>query len=234
MPGTNAYPGVTGMRSDRRAHHVPWRPLGLAIAGALALGLAGRIAVHAGGSLPHGGAIAAVGHTAVALGAPWLAVAWIVGAYAGSRMRGALSGAAALALGTGAWYLLSVTTGAPASYAAPVAVAWGAVALGAGALFGFAGATWRRGEPTARAAALALLAGGFAGEALLLMGEWSGRAAVAVLGAELFAAVGLLMGARRRAPVALTLAYFVAATVVVFQTESLVRETLRLTGWAGP
>src|SRR5262249_59732748 len=100
----------------------------------------GRVAVHAGSALPHGGAIAAVGHTAVALGAPWLAVAWVVGTFAGSRARGALAGAAALVLGTGAWYLLTIVAAASGwaavHYAVPVAAAWGAVSLVAGALFG--------------------------------------------------------------------------------------------------
>src|SRR4029079_6035163 len=63
------------MRLGPRVNHVPWRPLVLAVIAALALGVAGRIAVHAGAGLPHGRAIGAVGHTAVALGAPWLAAA---------------------------------------------------------------------------------------------------------------------------------------------------------------
>jgi len=226
------------MRITRRTHHVPWRPLALALAGALALGLAGRIAVHAGASLPHGRAIAAVGHTAVALGAPWLAVAWIVGAYSGSRARGALSGAAALVLGTGAWYLLTIvaaTSGwAAVHYAVPVAAAWGVVALGAGGVFGFAGAVWREREPRLRAAAIGLLSGALAGEALLLMREWPGRAAALVLAIELAVGLGVLALGRRRAPIALTLLFFVAATVSVMGTEGVVRDALRLAGWGGP
>src|SRR4051794_10626817 len=157
------------MRIVPRTQHIPWRPLLLAVLAAVGLGLAGRVAVHAGASLPHGAAIAAVGHTAVALGAPWLAVAWAVGAFGGSRARGAAGGAAALVLGTGAWYVLTVVAAASgwaaAHYAVPVAAAWGAVAFGAGALFGFAGAAWRDGNGLVRAAAVALLSGAFAGEA---------------------------------------------------------------------
>jgi hypothetical protein len=238
MPGTNAYPEVTEMRITRRTHHVPWRPLALAVAGALALGLAGRIAVHAGASLPHGRAIAAVGHTAVALGAPWLAVAWIVGTFAGSRIRGAVSGAAALVLGTGAWYLLTIvaaTSGwAAVHYAVPVAAAWGVVALGAGGVFGFAGAVWREHEPRMRAAAIGLLTGALAGEALLLMRERPGRAAAFVLAIELAVGLGVLAFSRRRAPLAVTLLFFVVATVSVMGTEGVVRDALRLAGWGGP
>jgi hypothetical protein len=226
------------MRIAPRAHHVPWRPLLLAVVAALGLGFAGRIAVRAGADLPHGQAIAAVGHTAVALGAPWLAVAWIVGAMAGSRRRGALGGAAALVLGTGGWYLLTVVAAASgwaaAHYAVPVAAAWGLVALGAGAFFGFAGATWRDGAPAARAAAVAVLSGALAGEALLLMRAWPGRAAAFVLAAELAAGLGVLALARRRAPLLLTLLLAAAATVLVAGSEGVVRHALRLAGWAGP
>jgi hypothetical protein len=226
------------MRIGPRAHHIPSRPALLALAAAAGLGLAGRTAVHAGASLPHGDAIAAVGHTAVALGAPWLAVAWLVGAAAGSRSRAAASGAAALVLGTGGWYLLTVMAAASgwaaASYAVPVAAAWGAVALGAGTLFGFAGGVWRDGNPPARAASVALLSGALAGEALLLMRTWSGRAADAVLCVELAAAVAVLLLARRRVPMGVTLLLFAVATVAVSGSEGIVRDALRLAGWAGP
>jgi hypothetical protein len=226
------------MRIVPRAHQIPRRPVLLALLAAGGLGLAGRIAVHAGASLPHGAAIAAVGHTAVALGAPWLAVAWAVGAVAGSRSRAAASGAAALVLGTGGWYLLTVAAAASgwaaASYAVPVAAAWGAVALGAGSLFGFAGGAWREGNPLERAASVALLSGALAGEALLLMRTWSGRAADAVLCVELAAGVAVLLLARRRVPLGVTLALFAVATVAVSESEGLVRDALRLAGWAGP
>jgi hypothetical protein len=208
----------------------------LALAAALALGLAGRVAVHAGGHLPHGDALTALGRVAVALGGPWLAVAWSIGALAGSRKRGALGAGAALALGTAAWYLLTVATGgrAAVAYAVPVAAAWAAVALGAGALFGLAGAAWRDGGRRVRAAAIAALAGALAGEALLLAGQWSGRAAALVLTTELSVGLGLLAAARRRAPLVLTLAVFAIAAVVFAGVEAGVRDTLRLAGWAGP
>lgn len=208
----------------------------LALAAAVGLGVAGRIAIHAGGHLPHGDAFAALGRAAVALGGPWLAVAWTIGALAGSRARGALGGAAALALGTAAWYLLTVAAGglSAVDYAAPVAAAWAVVALGAGALFGLAGATWRDGGRHERAAAIAALAGALAGEALLLVGQWTGRAADLVLGLELAIGLGLLVAARRRAPLGLTVAVFAVAALVFAGLEDGVRDTLRLAGWGGP
>ena len=226
------------MRNVPRTHHIPWRPVLLALVAAAGLGVAGRIAVRAGATLPHGAAIEAVGHTLVALGAPWLAVAWGVGAMAGSRRLGAAGGAAALVLGTGAWYLLSIVAAASGwaavSYAVPVAAAWGVVSLGAGALFGFAGGVWRDGDRAARAASVALLAGALAGEALLLMRTWSGRAADLVLAVELAAGVAVLLLARKRVPLGVTLALFAVATVAVAQSEGIVRDALRLAGWAGP
>jgi hypothetical protein len=119
-------------------------------------------------------------------------------------------------------------------YAVPVAAAWAGVALAAGALFGFAGASWRAGSPRVRAAAVAMLAGALAGEALLLAGEWAGRAAAVVLTVELASGLGLLAAARRRTPLLLTLAVFAVAALAFAGIEDGVRDTLRLAGWAGP
>jgi hypothetical protein len=206
----------------------------LALAAALCLGVAGRIAVHAGARLPHGGdEIQALGRAAVALGGPWLAVAWAVGTLAGSPRRAALSGGAGLALGTFCWYALSTVGGGPAEDYARVASAWAVVALAAGAAFGWAGAVYARGGRLWRTAALALVAGTLAGEALLLFGEWSSRAGRAALAVELAAAAAVLaIGARRTVPL---LALVLAALVAVFVAgaEDAVRDTLRLAGWRG-
>jgi hypothetical protein len=200
------------------------RPLLLALGAALALGVVGRVAVRSGVG-PAGGE--ALVRTALALGAPWLAGAWVVGALAGSRAAGALAGAAALALGTGAWYLLTVAAGGLGAvfYAFPVAPAWAAVAAGAGALFGLAGAAWREGS---RTWPVALLAGALAGEALLLAGEWSGRAAQVVLVVELVAALAIVARWRAALPAA------VVCAVAFALVEGAVRDALRLAGWAGP
>jgi hypothetical protein len=84
-----------------------------------------------------------------------------------------------------------------------------------------------------RAAALALVAGTLAGEALLLFGEWTSRAGRAAVAVELAAAAAVLaLGVRRTAPlVALVLVAVVA--VVVAGAEDAVRDTLRLAGWRG-
>jgi hypothetical protein len=209
----------------------------LALVAAVGLGVAGRVATRAGAEvLPHGHALSALGHAAVALGAPWLATAWGVGALSGSRSRGALAGALALALGTASWYLLTVAAGgrAAAGYAVPVAAAWGTVALAAGAAFGLAGAAWRFGGRVAEAIGVAALAAPLAGEAALLGQQWTGRAAQAVIAAEVAAAFVLLFAARRRAPLLLTAALFALGALVFAGAEDAIRDGVRLAGWSGP
>jgi Family of unknown function (DUF6518) len=208
----------------------------LTLAAALALGVGGRVLVRVGWELPRGEDLATAGSTAKALGAPWLAAAWGLGALAGSRLHGALAGAAALVLGTLCWYFVSLTIHGPQAvyYVAPVSMAWSLVAGAAGAAFGLIGALWRGGEPIARAVSIALLAGALAGEAVLLSGEWTGRAASLVLGLELLAAMTALMLSRRRAPIMLTVGLFLVAAVAVAGIEDAARDTVRLVGWSGP
>ena len=203
------------------------RPAVMALAAAAALGLAGRVAIHAGYVLPHGDMLTAGGRAFVALGAPWLAVAWGIGALSERRWIGAATGALALAAATVAWYSLSVAAGGVATvyYAWPVAPAWAIVALVAGGAFGLAGAAWRLRGVWLPASALG-------GEALLLAGQWTGRAAQAVLALELGVALALVGWAARRRPAVLPAAIACAAAMAV--GENMIRDALRLTGWAGP
>ena len=208
----------------------------LILVAALALGVGGRVLVRVGWELPRGEDLATAGSTATALGAPWLAAAWALGALAGSRLRGALAGAAALVLGTLCWYFVSLALhgDSAVSYVVPVSMAWSLVAGAAGAAFGLIGALWRDGHTVARAASIALLAGALAGEAVLLAGKWTGQAASLVLGLELLAATVALMLSRRRAPIMLTLGLFVVAAVAMAGAEDAARDTVRLVGWQGP
>jgi hypothetical protein len=196
----------------------------------------GRVLVRVGWELPRGEDVALAGAQAKALGAPWLAAAWGLGALAGSRRRAALAGAAALVLGTLAWYLVSLALSGPGvvGYVLPVSAAWSLAAGAAGAAFGLAGALWRDGNPAIRATSIALLAGALAGEAWLLLGEWTGRAARLVLALELLAAVTALLLARRRTPVVLTLALFLVAAVGIAGVAHAARDTIRMVGWNGP
>src|SRR4051794_5290968 len=222
------------------------RPALLALAAAVLLGLAGRVAIHAGSGLPHGDALAAAGRAMVALGAPWLVVAWAVGAVCERRWIGAAAGACALGAAVVAWYSLSVAAGGAASvyYAWPVAPAWAVVAAGAGGAGGVAGrglGAPRPGPAPGRAARLAgaawgprgaaLPAGALAGEALLLAGEWTGRAAQAVLALELGLALALVGWAARRRPGVVLVA--AGCAVAMAFGEHAVRDALRSAGWAG-
>ena len=202
----------------------------LALAAALGLGVAGRIAIHAGGHLPHGDAFAALGGAAVALGGPWLAAAWSIGALAGSPARGALDGGgAALALGTAAWYLLTVAAGgrAAVAYAVPVAAAWAAV----GGL--------RRGRalrPGRRRLARRTAAGCAPRRSPRSRAPWRARRCCSpgvvgprgrrwCLTTELSVGIGLLAAARRRAPLGLTLLVFAVAAVAFAGIEDSIRDT---------
>lgn len=208
----------------------------LTLVAALALGVGGRVLVRVGWELPRGEDLATAGSTAKALGGPWLAAAWGLGAVAGSRLRGALAGAAALVLGTLCWYFVSlVIHGPPAvGYVVPVSMGWSLVAGAAGGAFGLVGALWRDGDTVARAASIALVAGALAGEAVLLFGKWTGQVASLVLGLELLAATTALVLSRRRAPFMLTLSLFLVAAVALAGAEDAARDTVRLVGWRGP
>jgi hypothetical protein len=212
-----------------------------AVVAALGLGVAARYAAGAG-LIARAGPIAEpvgkLGPWLIALGAPWLAVAWALGALARRVDAGAIAGALALAGGTGAWYAFTVwELGRTAlGYALPVSMAWAAAALVAGAAFGAAGALWRSGETDlARALGAAVLAACLIGEAVLLETTWGGRAARAVLTAELLVGLAVpvvLLRGRRRA-LMLALGLTVVLALVAAGAESLVRDALRDVGWGG-
>ena len=194
------------------------------------------------------------GAWASALGAPWLVLAFAIGAALAPRALpqdaecresglydrlgdsqrartwfvAPAAGAAVLAAAVAVYYAALVDDSP--RYAVLVGVAWSAVAAPAGAFCAAAGAAWRRGSAAAGALPPALLAG----EALLLLGEWQHPGARAVLIAELAAAAVLLFvmalrtGARLR-----TLALAAVLVVACAATEDVVRDALRGVGWAG-
>lgn len=209
---------------------------------AVGLGVAAR---YAGGS----GLIALAGPVAepasrlgswvVALGAPWLAVAWLLGALARRPRLGAAAGAVALVGGTAAWYAFTVWSEGRASlgYAVPVSIGWAAAAAVAGAVFGAGGALWRSGRSDgARALGAAMLAAPLIGEAVLLETIWDGRAARVVLTAELLIGLAVPFVLVRRPPRALLLCLALTAVLAVIAAgaEDVVRDALREVGWHGP
>jgi hypothetical protein len=106
--------------------------LGAVAAGAgVALGLVTALAHRAPGDLPF----------FAKLGAPWLAAAFAVGAWSRDPVRGAVAGALALVVATGAYYALMYAQGFYGR--SPIGVWWVLVAVPGGMLFGGAGGAWR-------------------------------------------------------------------------------------------
>jgi hypothetical protein len=213
----------------------------LTIVAAIALGVAGRYA-GAAGLLAHAGPLAEpaakLGPWAIALGAPWLAVAWVLGAVARHPLLGALAGAVALVGGTGAWYAFTVWhIGRHAlDYALPVAFGWSLAAIAAGVVFGGAGALWRSADRDwLRALGASILAGSFIGEAIELATIWDGRAARAVLAVEFLLGLALVVVLLIRWPRALLLGILFTAVIALIAAgaEHEVRHALRHVGWGG-
>jgi hypothetical protein len=213
----------------------------LTVVAAIALGVAGRYA-GAAGLLAHAGPLAEpaakLGPWAIALGAPWLAVAWMLGAVARHPLLGALAGAVALVGGTGAWYAFTVwQVGRGAlDYALPVAFGWSLASIAAGVVFGGAGALWRSAERDwLRALGASILAGSFIGEAIELATIWDGRAARAVLAVEFLLGLALVVVLLIRWPRALLMGIVFTAVIALIAAgaEHEVRHALRHVGWGG-
>jgi len=213
----------------------------LTVVAAIGLGVVGRYA-GAAGLLARAGPLAEpaakLGPWAIALGAPWLAVAWVLGAIARVPWLGALAGAVALVGGTGAWYAFTVwQLGRGAlDYAVPVAFGWSLASIAAGVVFGGAGALWRSAQrDSLRALGAAVLAGSFIGEAIELATIWDGRAARAVLAVEFLLGLALVVVLLIRWPRALILGLVLTAIVAIVAAgaEHEIRHALRHVGWHG-
>jgi hypothetical protein len=161
-----------------------------------------------------------------AIAAGWLIGAFAVGALAGSGRRAALGGAGTIVVGVLTYY------GLFHEYSPKLVVVvagWCTFGIAIGAVIGWAGDAWRRKQ--AQAIGVALLAGALAGEAILLFGEWSGRAR-GILAYELVLAAALpylLARPKLAQTVALTAVVAVGVTVV----EANIREAMFTAGWRG-
>ena len=177
----------------------------------------------------------------VALGVPWLVAAFAAGALLGDPWRGALAGATALVIGTLVYYALRVGFGgggplgvALSPRGVAIVAAWCVAATASGAVFGLAGALWRRGGNMARVVGTAVVSGALIGEALLLAQEWTGRGAHFVLAAELAAGVALALCMTRRWVLVMPAVVLTAlVAVAVGVTEDGVRDAMRVVGWNG-
>lgn len=102
----------------------------------------------------------------------WLAAAFLMGVVSRHQPTGAIWAALGLAIAVVVYYLaISVAGDRPGADLSGAARAWLLVAVAAGPVFGFAGATWIVGRPGQRPLAVALLAGALIGEALYIFDE---------------------------------------------------------------
>jgi Family of unknown function (DUF6518) len=185
-----------------------------------------------------GDAAPGVPSRATALGAPWLLAGFAVGALWKHPAGGALAGAVALSGATLVYYVvqLALVEHVRALDTGVIAVGWAAAAAGAGAAMGVLGSVWRSdaGSSLLRTAAAAAPAAALAGEAILLAGEWRGRGALALTGAELALAAALLPAcAWRRAPLAGAVLAASVLAVAFALGEDEVRQAMRSVGWRG-
>jgi Family of unknown function (DUF6518) len=223
---------VKGLRQEARtrletASVRTWLGILIVVGCGVGIGLAGQ----AGDQVP--GAPAYI----TALGAPWMLLAFALGALCRKPLLGALAGGAALVIGTEAYYLalIAETDGKTIFYATAMGIGWGGAAAVAGGLAGAVGGWWRSEcSEHERSVAGALPGALLTGEALLLSQEWTAPGARALIAAELMAGLGLLwihIGTSRRVLIAGAAAC--ALTMAVVLGEHSVRETLHAAGWNG-
>ena len=105
------------------------------------------------------------------LGAPWLAIAFGLGAGAKTLVEGGARGALAMAAAVVAYYVFASFFEKKTALLYPTALGalWLPVAVGGGAVFGTAGVAWRTRGPAVRVVSVALLAGVLIGEAGLML-----------------------------------------------------------------
>ena len=146
----------------------PGKLAAIAVGGGLALGVASFLLAQ----LPH--PVNLLG----TLGAPWLAVAFAVGAFAPSRTSSIWGGAASMASAVAAYYLarrLAHSSAPGGLLIRGEVLRYLAIGLLSGAVFGIVGHAWRRSAFVRQGIAAGLLAGAFAAEVLVLsVRAWQG------------------------------------------------------------
>ena len=203
-----------------RREHV--RSALIAIVAGVALGVAMRLMRYADAPVPK----------IAALGVPWLAVAFAVGALEREKWRAMRTAAASLVTAVGVYYLLESPVEGHTSlrYAAAMTVAWSVAGIAVGAVFGRLGAAWRQWRSTFASAALG---GAFVGEAMLLLVVWRSDAAYAVLMCELVVGIALPLALARRRALALALPMTLAVAIAFAAAEATIRVVMHSAGWAG-
>ena len=196
------------------------RTAAIAIGAAILLALVGRASDY------HGPNAALL----FALGGPWVVTAFAVAAWTRSATAGAFACAASV---PGYYALMLIAEGrAGPGYALSMTVLWGAAAVACGALFGWLGAVARREAGGRRAAAVAVVGGTLAGEALLVLRLPPNHGASPGLVAEL-ALGAALVGAATWPGRASALATAGGAAGVAAIADGALRLVMRAQGWGG-
>lgn len=153
-------------------------------------------------------------HWLAKVGVPWLAAAFAIGALARDPRRGAVNGAAALVAAVFIYYLPAMLDGRTSYPGSPVGLGWTVIGLPGGALFGALGGLYARGR--ARVIAASVLAGSFAGEAILfaLVVSHPGRAGTYMLAVAMALPFLLLHRARDRVAALAATALLAGAAVI--------------------
>lgn len=190
------------------------------------------------------------------LGGPWLIAGFVGGAIGGWRRRGSglllgmVAGAIIVGAGSVAYYVLSYSAGENgARQAATLGIGWGTAGLAVGGALGLLGAAYttslarqeraRGGRPAPswlHGAALGTLGGLLIGEAIALLWVWDGLALRTMATLEGLGGVALVIaGSVGRSWRFVISAYGFAAlsAVVAPALTTLLRESLRMIGWAG-
>lgn len=106
------------------------------------------------------------------LAAPWIVASFLLGSMAGTRSRGAGLATSAMLIGVACYYALMriIEGGANPGYLSSISAIWLMLGPVAGAVFGLAGAAWRRTDEhwLAPVLAIALTSGAIVGESVFM------------------------------------------------------------------
>jgi hypothetical protein len=172
-----------------------------------------------------------------AMGAPWLIVSFLGASYARTRLQGALSGMLVIAGGTALYYLLMILHFGGVITTSVIAVGWMFAAIPIGSVFGAAGYEWRSGRGFI---GLSILGSALLGEAALLAAIWPAVTWNFLFVEALVGIVVLIAAWYRRTShhhwysgVPIRVLFVCTLILTMAGSEGIIREILRITGWAG-
>ena len=169
-----------------------------------------------------------------ALGAPWLLVAFAIGATERKRNAAVALGAGALVAGVVTYYAMMYAVEGRASllYALVIGLGWAALGAVGGAVFAAGGWAWRWGSNRLSRVGTALLCGTLIGEGIYALLRWQHHYGREVATAEVL--LGCLMLTTARPRIVGSAAAQTAFVAVVFcSIEIAVAGSMHALGWGG-